>query len=91
MDDIHYRFKTVDQLAISLSIVFEFVRLSFEQFKDVVGRITRLKPVNKRVLGRVYHDPGLLGIVGEGRIEDKVEDIVVQNIYIGSGGNTQRY
>ncbi len=84
MDDVHHRFKVVDQLAISLSIVFEFVHLFFEQLKNVIGRMAGLKSVSKRVLGRVY--PGLLGIVGEGYIEDGLQ--FVEDIYclFGSGG-----
>ena len=68
MDDVHYRFKAVDQLAISLSIVFGFVCLFFEQLKDVIGRIAGLKPIMD---GGVY--PGLLGIIGEGCIKDGLE------------------
>ena len=71
MDNVYYWFKTVDQLAISVSKVFEFISLVFEQLKDVVGRMAGSKLVNKGVLGRV--DPDLLGIVGEGCIEDGLE------------------
>ena len=68
LDDIDHRFKAVYRLVISLSIVIEFVRLFLEKLKDVIGRMAGLKPVRNRVLGRVY--PGLLGIFGDGRIED---------------------
>ncbi len=51
MDDVHYRFETVDQLAISLSKVFKFVRLIFEQPQDVIGSMAGLKPVSKGLLG----------------------------------------
>ena len=68
MDDVHYRFNAVNQLAISISIFFEFVCLFFEKLKDVVGRMAGLKLVSKRVLDRVYLS--LLDIVGESCVED---------------------
>ena len=71
MDDVHYRLDAVDQLAISLSIVFEFVCLFFEQLKDVIGSMAGLDLVDKRVFSWVY--VGLLDIVGEGCIEDGLE------------------
>ena len=71
MDNVHHRFDAVDQLAISISIVFEFVCLFFEQLKDVIGSVAGLDLVDQRVLGRVY--VGLLDIVGESCVEDGLE------------------
>ena len=71
MDNVHHRFNAVDQLAISLSIAFEFVCFFLKQLKDVIRRMTGLKPVSKRVLDQVY--PGLLGIVCKSCIEDGLE------------------
>ena len=68
VNDFHHRIKTVDQLAISVSKVFEFVRLSFEQVKDVVRRMARSELVNKGMFDRV--DPDLLDIVRESCIEE---------------------
>ena len=71
MNDFHNWFKTVDQLAISVSIIFEFFGLIFEQLKDVIRRMAGSKLVNDGVLDWV--DPDLLGIVGEGCIKDGLE------------------
>ena len=71
MNDFHNWFKTVDQLAISVSIIFEFFGLIFEQLKDLIRRMAGSKLVNDGVLDWV--DPDLLGIVGEGCIKDGLE------------------
>ena len=71
MDDFHDRIKTVDQLAISVSIIFEFFGLIFEQLEDVVGRMAGSKLDNNGVFDWV--DPDLHGIVGDGSIEDGLE------------------
>ena len=71
MNDFHYRIKTVDQLAISILKVFEFLGFIFENLKDIVGSLVGLKLANKGVLDRV--DSDLLRIVGEGCIEDVLE------------------
>jgi len=71
MNDLHNRFQAVDQLAITLSIVFKLTRLFFEQLKDVVGRVAGLKLVSERVVSRIYSD--LQGVVGESCIEDALK------------------
>jgi len=68
MNRRHYRIKTVDELAISLSILLELLRLISEQLKYVIGRIAGFELVGERVLGRI--DPNLLGIVGQSSIEN---------------------
>ena len=71
MDDADYWAKPVDQLAISVPIDFECVRLVFKQFKDVIGRIVASKLVGEWVPVEFYTN--LLAVVGEGFIEDRLE------------------
>lgn len=66
MDDVYYWLKTVYQLAISVSIVFEFVRFDFEQLEDIIGRITGLKLVCEGVFCWVY--PEVFRVFCEGCI-----------------------
>ena len=71
MDDLHYWAKPVDQLAISIPIYFKCFRLVFKQLKDVIGRITVLKLIDKRVLVELY--AYLLAVVGESFIKDRLK------------------
>jgi len=61
-------FKTVDELAISVSIVLELLRVVFEQLKDVIGRMTGLKATSQRMTGWI--NSNLVGIFGKSGIED---------------------
>ena len=68
LNDFHYRIKAVEQLAISVSKVFEFFGFVFENLKDIIGRMAGSKLINKGMLDRV--DPDLLDIIGDGCFED---------------------
>ena len=71
MDDLDYRAKPVDQLAISIPIDFKCFRLVFKQLKDVIGRIASPKLIDKRVLVELY--VYLLAVVCESFIEDRLK------------------
>jgi hypothetical protein len=71
MDDVCHWFKSVNQFAISLSIIFEFVRFVFEELEDVIGRMAGLKPFGKGVFCRVY--PGLLHVFYGRCIKDELD------------------
>ena len=71
MDDLYYWAKPIDQLAISISIDFECVRLVFKQLKDVIGRIAAPKLIDKGVPVELY--AYLLAVVGESFIEDRLK------------------
>jgi hypothetical protein len=71
MYDLHYWAKPVDQLAVSIPIDFERLRLVFKELKDVIGRITVSKFVGKWVLVEVYAN--LLVVVGESLSENRLK------------------
>ncbi len=61
-------FKTVNELAISVSIVLELVRALFEHLKDIIGRMKVSESSSKRMAGWI--DLSLFDIVVESGIED---------------------
>ena len=69
MDDLDYRAKPVDQLAISIPIDFECLRLVFKQLKDVIGGISASELIDQRVLVELY--AYLFTVVGESFIKDR--------------------
>ena len=71
MKDLHNRFETVDQLAISIAIVLELVCFVLEEFEDIIGRLAVPEFLGKRVFGKVY--PSLLEIVSQGSTENELK------------------
>ena len=71
MNDLYDWTKPVDQLAISIAISPECIRLLFKKLKDVIGRIAASKLVGERVLVEFYAD--LLAVVRQGFVEDRLK------------------
>ena len=73
MDDLDDGAKPVEQLAISISKLFEFFGLVFDQLKDVVGRTagSKVEVVGKGVCSQVC--PDLLSVVCESCIKDRLK------------------
>ena len=68
VNELDYRTKAVDQLAVLFPMVVER-RLSFQEYlDDIVGGMTVLELVGGRVFGKVYS--GLLGVAVDCGIED---------------------
>jgi hypothetical protein len=71
VDELDYRTKAVDQLAILVPMLSERRFFFQEYLDDILGGMTILEPVGGRVFGKVY--PGLLGVAVDCGIEDCLE------------------
>ena len=71
MKDLHYGFKTVDQLSIAIAICLELLCFVFEEIKDGICGIAILEGLGRGMCGEVY--ACLLSIVGQGSIENKLK------------------
>jgi hypothetical protein len=60
VDDLDYRTKAVDQLAILVPVLIESRFFFQEYLDDILGGMTVLELVGGRVFGKVYS--GLLGV-----------------------------
>jgi len=68
VNELDYRTKAVDQLAILVPMLIER-RFSFQEYlDDIIGGMTVLVLVGGRVFGKVYS--GLLGVAVDRGIED---------------------
>jgi len=61
MNDLHNWVETVDQLVVSIAIIFEFLCFISKQLEDDIGRLAVLELLSKGVYGKIY--PSLLDIV----------------------------
>ena len=68
MKDLHYWFKTVDQLAIPIAICLELLCFVSEEIKDDIGGVAILEGLGGGMCSEVY--ACLFGIVGQGSIEN---------------------
>jgi hypothetical protein len=66
MEDLYYRFKIVDQLAISIAISLELLCFLSKEIEDGIGGVAILEDLSRGMCNEVY--TGLFGIVGQGSI-----------------------
>lgn len=71
MNDLHDWCDPVDQLAISLSIFFELLRLVSEYYKDLIGGTAAFELISEFVFGEV--DTRLFGVFLQRVVEYKFE------------------
>jgi len=60
MNDLHNWVETVDQLAVSIAIIFEFLCFILKQLEDGSSGASQ-QSLSKGVFGKIY--PGLLEVV----------------------------
>ena len=68
MKDLYYRFKTVDQVAIPITIRLELLCFVFEEIKDRTGGVAILEDLRRGMCSKVY--AYLFGIVRQRSIEN---------------------
>ena len=68
MKDLYYRFKTVDQVAIPITIRLELLCFVFEEIKYRTGGVAILEDLRRGMCSKVY--AYLFGIVGQRSIEN---------------------
>ena len=68
MKDLYCGFKTVDQLAIPISICLELLCFVSEEIEDRIGGVAILKDLGRGMCSEV--DARLFGIVGQCSIEN---------------------
>ena len=71
MDDLHDWSDPVDQLAISVPIIFKLLRLLSEYYKDLIGGTAAFELISEFVFGEV--DTRLFGVFLQCIVEDKFE------------------
>ena len=68
MKDLHYGFKTVDQLAIPIAICLELVCFVSKEIKDRIDGVAILEGLRRGMCGEVY--ACFFGILGQCGIEN---------------------
>jgi hypothetical protein len=68
MKDLHNWFETVNQLAISITIVLELLRFVLKELKNSIGGLAVPEFFDKWILGQIY--PGMLAIFSQGCTEN---------------------
>ena len=68
MKNLYYWFKTVDQVAIPITIRLELLCFVFEEIKDRTGGVAILEDLRRGMCSKVY--AYLFGIVGQRSIEN---------------------
>ena len=86
MKDLHNWFEKVDQLVVSIAIIFELVCFVLKELDDSVGRLAVLELLGRRVFGKVY--PSFVEVVSQGSIENKLK--VVRRLRGGHRAGTDR-
>jgi len=71
MKDLHYWFKTVDQLAISIAICLELLCFVCEEINDGIGGVSILEGLCRGMSSEV--DACLFGIVGQRSIKNRLK------------------
>ncbi len=71
MKDLNNWFERIDQLAISITIIPEFLHFVLKEFEDGISGLAVLEGFGKWILGQVY--PSMCAVVSQGYVENELK------------------